>query len=157
MLYVSNDNEVQTRGIILRCLFEGKRVAVPSLGVNRKEITPSVITDMSELSEGVFGIKEPGHEHIRPFPPELIKTVIVPGIAFDRKGGRIGFGGGYYDRFLRKVSRDAHIWGLAFGFQVMESLPVDSGDVPVQKVITEAGVIDCPGQSAQFRNSSENS
>ena len=148
MFYVSMNEEVRTRGMIRRSLEMGKRVVVPSLKPDRKRITPSLLVDYeSDLEEGVFGIPEPRAECMRSLPVEDIEIVLVPGVAFDVCGGRLGFGGGYYDEFLARLSSGTERWGLAFEFQVVEKLPLTDRDVSVEKVITEERVIDCNGRS----------
>ncbi len=143
MAYVSTCDEVATDKIISCCLAGGKRVAVPSLRGGGDEIVPSLISDPEkELAPGLFGIMEPASEYVKPVPLDEIDIVIVPGAAFDASGSRLGLGGGYYDRLLKKLPRPAVI-ALAFNFQVLESLPVQAHDVAVDKLITESSVIDC--------------
>ncbi len=145
MVYVSMKDEVRTDGIITRCLEEGKAVAVPSLGIDRSQITPSVLKEPGkELRKGAYGIREPAPEFIRPVPGSELDLVLVPGLAFDAAGGRIGFGGGYYDRFLGTLA-GARVFALAFALQIFEEVPAGAGDFPVEKIITEKGVVDCAG------------
>ncbi len=147
MFYVSMKEEVRTQEMIRRSLDMGKQVVVPSLKPDRKRITPSLLVDYeSDLEGGVFGIPEPRAECVRSLPVEDIEIVLVPGVAFDVCGGRLGFGGGYYDEFLAGLSSGTERWGLAFEFQVVEKLPLMDRDVPVEKIITEERVIDCKGQ-----------
>ncbi|HXY45044.1 MAG TPA: 5-formyltetrahydrofolate cyclo-ligase, partial [Acidimicrobiales bacterium] len=70
---------------------------------------------------------------------------IVPGLAFDRGGGRLGYGGGYYDRFLRRLPVTATLVGIAFADQLVGAVPLAGGDVKVDLVVTDAGVIRCDG------------
>lgn len=147
LIYVSTRDEVQTDEILSRRLGEGRKTAVPSLRKNKKIITPSLIESMDELSEGVFGIREPRPEYIRQAAPEEIALVIAPGAAFDLSGGRVGFGGGYYDRLLSLLPRESAVIALAFSFQVLESVPVCAHDVPVDFVVTEEGARRCRPQS----------
>jgi 5-formyltetrahydrofolate cyclo-ligase len=85
-------------------------------------------------------------------PPEQIDCVFVPGLAFDRHGGRLGFGGGYYDRFLCHISPLASVCGLAFGIQVVPCVPQMPHDIRMHVLVTEQGPIPCtpapPGQAA---------
>ncbi len=144
MFYVSVKKEVRTREMIRRSLDMGKQVVVPSLKPDGRRITPSLLVDYeSDLEEGVFGIPEPREECVRSLPVEDIEIVLVPGVAFDVCGGRLGFGGGYYDEFLAGLSSGTERWGLAFEFQVIEKLPLTDRDVPVGKIITEESIIDC--------------
>lgn len=147
LVYVSTPDEVATDGIISRRLEERRKTAVPSLRKNRKIITPSLLESMDELSEGVFGIREPLEECIRPVGHSEIALVIAPGAAFDAAGGRVGLGGGYYDRLLSLLPRDAKVIALAFGFQVVDKVPAGPHDVPVDFVVTEEGVLRCRPKS----------
>ncbi len=149
MFYVSMKEEVRTQEMIRRSLEMGKQVVVPSLKPDRKRITPSLLIDYeSDLERGVFGIPEPRAECVRSLPVGNIEIVLVPGVVFDVCGGRLGFGGGYYDEFLAGLSSGTERWGLAFEFQVVEKLPLTDRDVPVEKIITEERVIDCKGALA---------
>ncbi len=144
MFYVSGKDEVMTGSMIEKAIAAGKRVVVPSLKETPEDITPSLLLDYeNDLEKGMFGILEPKRECIRHFSLEEIDIVLVPGVAFDRSGGRIGFGGGYYDRFLSRLCSKTGVWGLAFDFQVLEKLLLTESDMPVQKVITEKKVMDC--------------
>lgn len=85
---------------------------------------------------GLFGLCQPARPWRR-LPPERMDLVIVPGLAFDRNGHRLGRGGGYFDRFLEKVPAQVPRIGLAFRFQVVARLPRESHDQPVDRVITD--------------------
>jgi 5-formyltetrahydrofolate cyclo-ligase len=76
-------------------------------------------------------------------PPETLDFVLVPGLAFDRKGGRVGYGAGYYDWFLKEVEGHAVPVGVAYDFQVLDRVPQTQFDVPVQKILTEKNSIIC--------------
>ncbi len=136
MFYLAKNEEVRTEDAIRQALLRGKRVLVPLVKRDERRLIPSILTDYDrQLIEGIFGILEPKKEHIHPFSPSEIELVIVPGVAFDRKGGRIGFGGGFYDNFLSGLP--AYKIGLAYEVQIAEELPLDDGDVPVDMIITE--------------------
>ncbi len=137
MFYVAKDKEVRTEGMIRESLKMGKRVAVPLSKVEERDLIPLLLTDYGELVPGAYGILEPGEEYRRPVPRENIGLIIVPGVAFDRQGQRLGFGGGFYDNFLRKIPTNVPCLGLAFELQVVEELPVGENDVPVNGIITE--------------------
>ncbi|WP_456456017.1 5-formyltetrahydrofolate cyclo-ligase [Thermovibrio sp.] len=113
-------------------LEEGKVVAFPK--VVGKEIYPVKVSSLRELSPGKFGIKEP------PYTPENflreIEVVITPGVAFDREGYRLGYGGGFYDRFFCRFPVKLKV-GVCYSFQLLNSLPREPFDVPVDLVITE--------------------
>ncbi|RLF88523.1 5-formyltetrahydrofolate cyclo-ligase, partial [Thermococci archaeon] len=97
------------------------------------------IRSFSELRPGKFNIMEPREAIDEEVNLDLI---VVPGVAFDESGYRLGFGKGYYDRFLRSF-RETTKLGLAYEFQVLEEVPRDEGDIPVDFIITEKRRIDC--------------
>ncbi len=140
--YVSVKNEVDTRGLIRAALQERKRVGVP---VTRTagEMIHRAIRSIADLRPAGFGLLEPPGEGSLEIPPDAFDLIVVPGLAFDRRGNRIGFGAGYYDRFL--VRTPALRVALAYDFQVLEHLPTDPHDTPVDFLITEAGVHACSG------------
>ena len=143
MFYIAKEDEVRTEDMIERAFGMGKKVVVPSLRFEKARISPSLLLDYeSELEKGMLGILEPKVECIRIFPVEEIDVVLVPGVAFDENGGRIGFGGGFYDGFLGRLDPGTMRWGLAFEFQVLGKLPLTHNDVPVEMVITEKRIID---------------
>ncbi|MBI2101907.1 5-formyltetrahydrofolate cyclo-ligase [Candidatus Woesearchaeota archaeon] len=137
MFFVSFDNEVDTHEIIKDAL-KNKTVAVPK--VVQREIEPSVIIDFYNLAPAKFGILEP--VGLMKIAYKNIDIVLVPGIAFDREGHRIGYGFGYYDKFLKKVPKAVKI-GLCFDFQVVDKVPREEHDVPVDLIVTESKVIEC--------------
>lgn len=140
MVYVNMPGEVRTERIIEDLLKAGKTVAVPVCIPKTVELLASEIKGLDELMPGHYGILEPRKELIRPVDPKILEVIIVPGIAFDIRGNRIGHGKGYYDRFLRKVPPFAKKVGLAFEFQVMPNVPVCHFDVPMDMIITENGI-----------------
>ena len=138
MAYVSLPTEVDTERIIKETLERGKRLAVPSIDTVSQTLIASELTSINDLVIGHFGIKEPKDGPARAIKPEEIDLIVVPGRAFDKKNMRLGRGKGYYDKFLaNKDLSSAKTIGLAFEFQVIDSLPSDPHDVPVYRVITE--------------------
>ena len=138
MFFVSFNSEVHTHDMINQAL-KNKTVVIPK--VVHKEIEPSVIIDFDNLlPSGNFGILEP--IEAMKISNKNIDLVLVPGIVFDKEGHRIGYGLGYYDKFLRKVSKAIKI-GLAFDFQVVDKIPREMHDVPVDIIVTEERVIEC--------------
>lgn len=141
LLYAAKGSEVETKEIIQEALFSGEKVGLPI--TKEKDLLFSQILNYEELSPSTFGILEPKKKY-RPLPLKRIDLVIVPGIAFDIKGNRIGFGRGFYDRFLSKIPKRILKIGLAFELQVIsESFPRNRRDVALNKIITEKRVIDC--------------
>ena len=137
MLFVSFGSEVHTHDMIKESL-KNKTVVVPK--VMHHEIEPSVIIDFDNLVAGKFGILEP--IEAMKIAYKNINLVLVPGIVFDREGHRIGYGFGYYDKFLAKVPKAIKI-GLAFDFQVVDKIPREMHDVHVDMIVTEKRVVEC--------------
>jgi 5-formyltetrahydrofolate cyclo-ligase len=138
--YVSSKkNEVDTRSVIEAALEKGTRVAVPIAEKERPLLRHSEIFSMNDLAAGAFGILEP--HKITPINLNEVEAVLVPVIGVDRSGTRLGFGGGYYDSFLRHVSCTKI--ALAYDFQVMSGLPREQHDEPVTIIVTESEIIHC--------------
>ncbi len=138
MFFVSFNNEVHTHDMIKEAL-KNKTVVVPKVVQN--EIEPSIIIDFdSLLLSSKFKVLEP--IEVTKIAYKNINLVLVPGIVFDIKGHRIGYGFGYYDKFLAKVPKAIKI-GLAFDFQVIDKIPREMHDVPVDLIVTEKRVIEC--------------
>ena len=142
MFYIAFGSEVQTEDSIERAIGEGKTAIVPLCSADEKgKLLPCHLLDLqSEVEEGTFCVLEPRPECRRPFPPEKIDLVIVPGLAFDENGYRIGYGAGYYDRFLPKCPNALYV-GLAYEMQMVECAFPSAWDVPVHKIITEERTI----------------
>ena len=143
LCYVSSkDNEVDTHALIESMLAEGRTVLVPIAEPDRT-LTWSRLEGLDEVAPSCFGILEPRPECRRPTPPPSDALVIVPGIAFTPGGYRIGYGGGYYDRFL------AHHKGptiaLAFDCQLIPAFPRSPHDRRVDAVVTECETRDGRG------------
>ncbi|MFQ5952623.1 MAG: 5-formyltetrahydrofolate cyclo-ligase [Candidatus Omnitrophota bacterium] len=138
MAYVSLPTEVDTHYFIKKTLERGKKLAVPYIDTADESIIASELTSIDDLVKGPFGIYEPEDGPAKAIPLEKIELIVVPGIAFDRRNMRLGRGKGYYDKFLadEKISSSKTI-GLAFKFQVIDSLPSDPHDMPVSRVITD--------------------
>jgi 5-formyltetrahydrofolate cyclo-ligase len=142
MLYISTKSEVQTRGIIRYSQKANKKVFIPLVIQEKHDMIPSLIIDCEkETAPGSLGIYQPKKEFHRPFPANILDLVVVPGIAFTEQGHRLGRGGGYYDRFLNKLSKNAYIIALAFEMQMIEEMPLEKNDVPVDCIITEDRII----------------
>lgn len=137
LFYLSFDGEVDTVRTIKRAIKKGKRIAVPVIQREEKEMIPSLVKDLDvELKTGPYGVYHPKKEYIRPIPLESIDLVVVPGLAFDEAGNRLGRGMGYYDRFLSRLSKDVPTIGLAFDFQMVRDFPpLEPHDLSVTKVL----------------------
>ncbi|HUT09751.1 MAG TPA: 5-formyltetrahydrofolate cyclo-ligase [Thermoguttaceae bacterium] len=146
MFYVDFASEVRTRQFLPAAWEAGKRVVVPFCAGDELELFR--IESMEELAEGSYGILEPTEairsRRERRVDAAQLDLIVVPGLAFDCHGGRLGQGKGYYDRLLRTVRPDATVIALAFECQLFPAVPMRPNDVYVHKVITEAAVYDNP-------------
>ncbi len=144
MFYLSFGNEVRTDEMIKLALENHQRVYVPRLVKRERRLEVCEITDMDQEFElGSYDIREPSRLNTRVVPPTKIDAVIAPGLAFDYSGRRVGFGGGYFDWFLKQLSEGALRLAVAYGFQVVDSVPQDPWDERVQKIFTENDTINC--------------
>jgi len=141
MFYVSYNSEVYTHDMIKKALKVKKKVVVPLSDTGNKDIIPIEIKGFDAFKPGAYGILEPFYHPERVVSKDELDLVVVPGVAFDLEGHRIGHGLGYYDSFLRET-RGRKI-GFAFEFQVVPSLPQEKQDVRVDKIVTEKNVIEC--------------
>ncbi|NLY18628.1 MAG: 5-formyltetrahydrofolate cyclo-ligase [Clostridiaceae bacterium] len=135
-IYVSKDNEVKTHDIINDAINRGKNVCVPRIAGKGNMEAVLIKNPDKDLKLGFFNTYEP-EAHLTPVSVKDIDLVIVPGLLFDRKGYRIGYGGGYYDRFLSNVSNNCKTIGLAFSFQIKDRLPIEHYDRNVMLIISE--------------------
>jgi len=136
LFYASLKNEVETDTMIKEAQTRGKTIGLPVVFEKEKKLVPYLVSDIDkQLTYGIYGIREPNKEHTESISVEDLNLVIVPGVAFDIKGNRLGRGKGYYDRFLKALPKDAATIGLAFDFQIVNDLPHSSEDSPVKKVI----------------------
>ena len=142
--FISFKDEVNTHTIIQNSIKDGKRVGVPITITATKELMVSELINFNkELELGFYNILTPKDEYIRTVSPKLIDLILVPGVAFDRKGFRVGYGGGYYDRFFSNLNKDIFKIGLCYDMQVLPEVPTDSYDIPVDFILTEKELIEC--------------
>ncbi|MFA6808136.1 MAG: 5-formyltetrahydrofolate cyclo-ligase [Eubacteriales bacterium] len=141
MVYLSIRDEVETTGIACNILENNKRLVIPRC-VEKNNLQSYFINNLDkDIEQGTWGIREPCIERVQVAQPEEIDLVLVPGVVFDRAGGRIGFGRGYYDRFLPHMRENAVIIGLAFESQVVKNVEMEKHDCKMSLLITENGVI----------------
>jgi len=146
MTYLDFRSEVATGGLVEAALGQGKTVAVPKTEVAARRLVVSRLEHYpGDLAPGVWGILEPRPECLRPLAPAEIDLVLVPGVAFDADGNRLGYGGGFYDRFLPLLRPEAYAVAPAFEVQVVERVETGPYDVPVAFVVTEDRVVHCRG------------
>ena len=142
MFYVDVRSEVRTRHSLPDALASGKRIVVPYCVENELELF--LLEDMEELTIGMYKILEPRPE-LRSVPekrvmPAKLDLVMVPGVAFDRLGGRMGHGFGYYDKLLPYARNDAPLVALAFECQLFAEIPTQAHDIFMDKIITEQAI-----------------
>jgi 5-formyltetrahydrofolate cyclo-ligase len=144
-LYHSVEKEVDTIAIIQRGWELGKCIYLPKCNAKEKQLIFYHVESLDQLEGVYYGIPEPVPARCQKLRPEELELVIVPGLAFDQRGYRIGYGGGFYDRFLSNISSQVNTLSLAFSFQVLqkEELPNDSFDIPVGTIVTDQETISC--------------
>lgn len=135
--FISAFKEPDTVEIIKALLGEGKGVIVPITHTGTNTLSLSYVEDFGDLKTGAFGILEPSV--IKSAQENDIDAVLVPGLAFDRSGGRMGFGKGYYDRLLENTG--AVKIGLCYDFQLFDTIPTEEHDVPMDIIITEKEIL----------------
>ena len=144
MLYMPMANEVDLTPVAIRCFQAGKTVCVPRVDWRRKDMDA---VEVHSFDDHIMELDEHGLRTPRegaPMPSNLIDLVVVPGLAFDAHGHRLGRGGGYYDRFLSKLRRSATSIGLAFEAQMIDQVPINQDDVSVNIVVTDRRVTNAP-------------
>ena len=135
MLFLSFGSEVDTWLLLEQAIAMGKSVVAPICLPATKELALYPISDGKEAVPGHWGILEPPRAG-EAISPDTLDVVVVPGIAFDGAGQRVGYGGGYYDRFLPRADRAWKI-GVCYDLQLVDSLPYAPHDVPVDVIVTE--------------------
>lgn len=147
MWYVDCRSEVRTQTIIKQELDQDRRIVIPfctqdSGGKNQLGLW--LLDDLSELVRGCWGILEPPesrwHESGKQVAIEELDLIIVPGVGFDRQGGRLGNGQGYYDNFLQQVSVATRIQGICYESQLFDDLPMEATDVAMDFVFTQSAI-----------------
>jgi len=133
MFYIALSGEVNTQDMIEEARKLGKTIAVPICKKDRMTLRPCVLDSNTKLEKGPYGVSEPSIKRFLHL--EDLDLVIVPGVAFDKKGNRLGRGKGFYDRFLNRLPKDTASLGLAFDFQILPSLPATKHDVTVDRII----------------------
>ena len=142
LLYVNHGFEVSTRGIIDRCLGYNKIVVLPAFNMETYQMQLMKIDNLeTDLKMGPRKILEPDPANCKIVPIERIDIAIIPGVALDEKGGRIGSGEGFYDRLIPKLPITTRKVSLAFESQIIQQVPMESHDKYVDIIITEKRII----------------
>ena len=134
MAYASTPEELQLTELFAACFDDGKILAIPLI-VGKGEMQAVEVPNFDALEVGAFGIQTVKRELRKIIDPAQIDCVIVPGAAFDVHGGRLGLGGGYYDRFLPLAVNAVKV-ALAYDFQLVDALPIEVHDAKINAVIT---------------------
>jgi 5-formyltetrahydrofolate cyclo-ligase len=144
LFFVTMGSEIETAAMRRASRGLGMTVAAPRCDPSRRAMRFHVLEDEASLVAGPYGILQPPAES-----PEAAlgpgTVVLVPGSVFDRRGNRLGYGGGFYDRWLAGEGRGLPTLGLAFQGQVVERVPVGPLDIPVQWLVTDSEAIACGG------------
>lgn len=144
MFFLNFGKEVMTLSMVPQALAQGKRVVAPKTVHKERRMILAEIHDVADdLAPGMWNIPEPKTDKLRVVEPEEIDFVVVPGVAFDEAGNRLGYGGGYYDRFFTRLREGVPLVAVAFEVQILERVPVAPWDRRVEAIITEKRVIDC--------------
>jgi 5-formyltetrahydrofolate cyclo-ligase len=150
MFYIDVRAEVRTRHALPGALASGKTIVVPWCN-EHGELELFRLTAMEELELGMYRILEPRCElrllREKQIAPHELDLILVPGVAFDHRGGRTGHGKGYYDKLLQHARGDAPLVALAFECQMFPEIPMQSHDIFMDKVVTEAGVYEGRGRA----------
>ncbi|MFH1077304.1 MAG: 5-formyltetrahydrofolate cyclo-ligase [Pseudomonadota bacterium] len=140
--YVAMQYEVATQDMIQKSLLFEKEVTVPKVDPIGRQISIFRLRDMNcDLVPGYKGILEPDTTRTKQISIDQIDLAIIPGVAFDSRGGRLGQGGGYFDRFMPALSATTRKVGLAYECQIISQVPMGSHDKYVDIIITEKRVI----------------
>jgi len=142
LMYVHNNGEVQTGNILRRAHDYGKIVVLPAYNIENYRMTLLKVDNFDkDLQDGPRGILEPDETRCKVVPIERIDIAIIPAIALDEKGGRIGTGEGYYDRLIPRLAITTRKVALALEQQIVPQVPIESHDKHVDIIITENRVI----------------
>jgi 5-formyltetrahydrofolate cyclo-ligase len=134
--FVSFKSEADTHKIIKHAIKDRKIICVPRIESKQKGIEIFKIDGFNQLKKGYFGILEPD-ESCTEVDKKDIDLILMPGVAFDRQGGRVGYGAGFYDKFLSDMNNNVNKIAVAYHFQVLHDIPMDEHDVRIDGIITE--------------------
>ena len=137
LIYLTMRSEVETGGLLDYLLTQNKIALAPVMRIKQRDLTPYRIIDAKkDLVLHPYGMYQPNKGTCPPFPLEQIDLIFVPGVAFDPKGYRLGYGAGFYDRFLPQCPQAVWI-GLAYGAQIVTDTFPQTWDVPLHQILTE--------------------
>lgn len=137
-IYIGFGSEINTSKYVKEFLDEGKNVFIPRIDLKNKVIEAVNIDSLSELQKNKFGILEPAKDG-KIIDKNELDLIIVPGVAFDINGGRVGYGGGYYDKYMADIDGSIPRVVLCYKFQLLKELPKEEHDISIHEIITEEG------------------
>jgi 5,10-methenyltetrahydrofolate synthetase len=136
--YMSIGGEFATGEFVRRVLNDGKLLLLPRIDKSNRTLDLYMVADpVNNLRAGVWGIREPDPQVCLPGDVRSVDFVLVPGVAFDRRGNRLGYGGGYYDKLLASMPQRPARVAAAFALQIVDTIPHGANDIPVDCVVTE--------------------
>jgi 5-formyltetrahydrofolate cyclo-ligase len=142
LAYLSFGSEFDTRALLSRLMARGARIALPRVNRDTRGLDLYFVHDLAaDTVSGTWGIREPDPGRCAAAALHAIDAVLAPGVAFTARGERLGYGGGFYDRLLGGWRPRPPVIAACYGVQLVDALPVESGDVPVDTVVTEDGAI----------------
>ena len=142
MLYLDFNNEVSTDSLIKKLLNLGKIVSSPITLKEERKLIPSQITDLKNgIQYGAYNSREPKPDWSPAINLKDLDVVIVPAVAYDKNCYRLGYGGGFYDRFLENLRKDAVTIGIAFDLQIFDEVPKEAHDAQLDYIVTESRIL----------------
>ena len=141
-IYIGFGSEINTSIYIKEFLEMGKNIYVPRVKKGSRIMEAIKIDNLEDLTENKYGILEPSDEK-KAVSGEILDLIILPGVAFDEKGSRLGYGGGFYDIFLQNNAKDVIKVALAYEFQILDSIPLEDHDIKANYLITDKKSIKC--------------
>ncbi|HAS73649.1 MAG TPA: 5-formyltetrahydrofolate cyclo-ligase [Clostridiales bacterium UBA8960] len=138
--FVSFRDELEMNAINTFIIAKHKTLLLPYIDSNPKKMVFYKVEDLSQLVKNDFGIFEPDPSIHKRFDPQEIECVLTPGVAFDMRGFRLGYGGGFYDKFFSEIKKTTPKIGVAYEMQFVETLPVEEYDQPITHLVTETGI-----------------
>ncbi|MFD1394287.1 5-formyltetrahydrofolate cyclo-ligase [Kroppenstedtia eburnea] len=152
LFYMPHKGEVDLRPLMELGWREGKQVVLPRSLPRTRELELYRIESFRDVAQGTYGIREPVPTAGNRVAPEEVELVVVPGVGFDKAGYRLGYGGGYYDRFFAGPGGDAIRIGAAYSFQWVSTVYPEPHDQPLNGVATPSGICKVERQGDTWRD-----
>jgi 5-formyltetrahydrofolate cyclo-ligase len=141
LAYYPFRDELDILPFLEEAMRRGKEIWLPRTIPEKREMIPCRYTGKQMLAQGAYGIWEPDPTKAEAADIDRLDAVLVPGVGFDRRGGRLGYGGGYYDRFLAGLEHRPFLLGIGFAVQIVERVPMEPHDILLDGVVSEAGCL----------------